>query len=262
MKTGMALYSFDHGLVDEFADMGFEAVSVRVHEERFRNHLDALVRTARERELAVTIHGKVNPGNFDWVREIVERLEGSVYSVLTDVPVEEEAGGERPRLDDLLAFREFFEEKNIYFGFEDLPLNAENLDAHFDKEIRSSPWFGVLMDIGHLNVRLRNASGPGYENLGEVIDSIPVPVRELHVHDNAGDRDRHAPIGYGNCRFEEIVRELARIGFDGIATIEIVPRISQIDLAECKRAAGESLKTWRELWAAPQEDGGSGPLGR
>ena len=247
MKIGIALYSLGHELVEEFAGMGFEAVSVRVHEERFRSHMDALVRSARDRDLTVTVHGKVNPGNFDCVRELVERLEGRVHSVLTDVPVEDVDGVERLRPDELLAFREFFEEKGIYFGFEDLPLNSEELEAHFDDAVGNSPWLGVLLDIGHLNVRLRNAAGPGWEDLDAVIGSIPVPIRELHVHDNAGDRDSHAPIGYGNNRFEEVARALARVGFDGVSTIEIVPRICGMDLAECKREAGKSLETWKGL---------------
>ena len=248
MKTGIALYSFGHELVDEFADMGFEAVSVRVYRESFRDHVDAFVKSVKDRGLTVTLHGKVNADNIDCVRELVERLGENLYSVLTDVPVEQAAGGERPRLDELLALREYFEEKRLYFGFEDLPLTRRALDEHFDDAVKASPWFGVLLDIGHLNVRLRSPSGPGYDDLGSVIRSIPVPIRELHVHDNGGDFDRHAPMGYGNNQFEDIARELAEVGFDGVSTIEIVPRISKIDVAECKREARKSLETWTNLF--------------
>ncbi len=87
---------------------------------------------------------------------------------------------------------------------------------------------GILLDLGHLNIDYhRGNTGlldpPGY------IAALPLPIVELHVHDNNGRRDSHDFPGDGNCDFEAIFRALADAGFDGVCTLEAAPNLIQLD---------------------------------
>jgi sugar phosphate isomerase/epimerase len=139
---------------------------------------------------------------------------------------------------------------SVRFGVEDFPLDALALErdrAGLEPLLRC-PRYGALIDLGHLNLRLK--SGGYFRRLSpaDYIRRVPVPILEVHVHDNAGDRDSHGPIGFGNVAFEEIARALRAVGFDGVSTIEIAPSFHGSTPAASKPRATESLERWRTLW--------------
>ncbi len=73
----------------------------------------------------------------------------------------------------------------------------------------------MLLDLGHLNLMA--------EDPVRAVRDLPIPVCEVHVHDNKGKEDDHMPLGWGKLPLEGIVRSLRRAGFDGIWTLEIRP---------------------------------------
>lgn len=91
----------------------------------------------------------------------------------------------------------------------------ENFEALAEKVGRKD--FGILLDIGHLNLKgdRRNKS------VEECICSLPLEIYELHIHDNDGEKDLHQPLGMGNLDLKTIVKALKRREFDGVATLEI-----------------------------------------
>lgn len=81
--------------------------------------------------------------------------------------------------------------------------------------------FGMLLDIGHLKIALMQGLIQGM-TASEFVAAMPLPIWEIHVHDNDGVRDRHWP-----CRDPELLREtLAAVrarGDDPWLTIEARP---------------------------------------
>ena len=79
----------------------------------------------------------------------------------------------------------------------------------------------------------------------EYLARLPVPLIEVHVHDNAGDQDSHSPLGSGNIPFEAVAQGLHGIGFDGVSTIEIAPSFHGSSPEESRPRAKDSLEQWR-----------------
>lgn len=77
------------------------------------------------------------------------------------------------------------------------------------------PGLGALFDIGHANM-LR---GDDAVRAAEVLAPHLVHV---HVHDNDGWRDDHAPVGSGTVDWPRLARALA--GYEGAYTIEVGSR--------------------------------------
>jgi len=61
----------------------------------------------------------------------------------------------------------------------------------------SSEYLGFCLDMGHMNVF-------GKVPLSEWLDALAPHLREVHLHDNDGHNDEHAPIGSGTAPFEEL----------------------------------------------------------
>jgi sugar phosphate isomerase/epimerase len=70
-------------------------------------------------------------------------------------------------------------------------------------------------DVGHWN--LFHATGVGLE---EWFAALGAHIGEVHIHDNNGTRDDHAPVGEGNIDFELYFRLLKQHAPDAIWTIE------------------------------------------
>ena len=66
------------------------------------------------------------------------------------------------------------------------------------------------------------AGGAGYQDygsIGGVIREYPDRVFLMHMHDYDSTHD-HLAIGKGNIDFEEIIRALNQIGYDGPLSVE------------------------------------------
>ncbi len=138
----------------------------------------------------------------------------------------------------------------VRVGVEDFPINADAMAA-FSSDLAPlsrEPRWGILIDIGHMHLRL---SGDGYYagmSILEYLAQVPLPIIELHVHDNDGLSDQHAPLGAGTVDFAEVATAVCASGFDGVSTIEIVPRNHGADtLTEALSLARRSLECWTNV---------------
>ena len=114
-----------------------------------------------------------------------------------------------------------FQGQNVFFACEDTPLNARTMEK-FAKYINPGDDVGILIDLGHMNVRQWMMEEHEHDDFMRVFRQLPMKLRELHVHDNKGRRDEHREVGYGNLPMKAIVDATKSIGFDGIVTVEIV----------------------------------------
>ncbi len=77
----------------------------------------------------------------------------------------------------------------------------------------ASPRFGFCFDTGHFNVFSRIPLVDWIEKLGPL-------VVELHLHDNNGSADDHAPVGKGNFPFSELFSRLRERNLHPLLTLE------------------------------------------
>lgn len=75
------------------------------------------------------------------------------------------------------------------------------------------PNVGVNWDFGHANISAPDQTTE-LKKLGKWLVST-------HIADNFGDRDAHVAPYYGNINWEELMRTLARIGYEGNFTYEV-----------------------------------------
>ncbi len=242
--------------VGDYAGFGFDTISflprdiLRLEKTEARG----LKELMEKRGLSATIHG-----NFDLARDdaarLVEFFPGRLKCLTFDAARTETSLGltfDTARMAGLLtevAARSH--DTDIRFGVEDFPLDGRALE-HYRRDLApflDHPRFGALMDIGHMNMRLRR--GAYFAGLGaaEYLARVPVPIIEVHLHDNGGEGDTHSCFGDGNVNFAEVARGLREIGFDGVSTIEIAPSLHGATPAGDRPRVKEALDTWRELRA-------------
>jgi sugar phosphate isomerase/epimerase len=78
----------------------------------------------------------------------------------------------------------------------------------------NSPYFGMCVDIGHLNA----FSGL---DMDAWIKKYPAgSIKEAHLADNKGDGDTHLPLGNGNIDFARFFEVLKRRGEDCVFVLE------------------------------------------
>jgi len=71
-------------------------------------------------------------------------------------------------------------------------------------EAIDSPFFGLCIDVGHVNAF-------GRINIKEWIQKHPENVlKEVHLADNKGDGDTHLPLGEGSIDFSDILKNFER----------------------------------------------------
>lgn len=133
---------------------------------------------------------------------------------------------------------------------EDCPTDPEHMH-HLQRWTERYPHLGVLVDLGHMNLRLREPRhDPQPLKPGAVegyLKGIPWEIVELHVHNNDGSRDQHAPPYAPNGDLPTAARVLREIGFNGVSTIEIVPAWCGMPPEEIIPACRRSLEYWGDL---------------
>jgi sugar phosphate isomerase/epimerase len=92
--------------------------------------------------------------------------------------------------------------------FEEEPSTLRALLEEF-----ASPNLRHCFDVGHWNLFAKMGMEEWFAELGPFI-------AETHIHDNAGQKDDHAPIGEGNIDFELFFSLMARYAPDAALTIE------------------------------------------
>jgi sugar phosphate isomerase/epimerase len=92
--------------------------------------------------------------------------------------------------------------------FEEEPSTLKSLFEAVD-----DPIFRHCFDVGHWNLFNKVAMEPWFEVLG-------ARIAEVHIHDNSGTRDDHAPPGEGAIDFEQFFGLMERYAPDAAFTIE------------------------------------------
>ena len=96
---------------------------------------------------------------------------------------------------------------------------------------------GMLLDIGHLHISLTKKL-VDRNDLAEYINSIPMDIVEVHVHDNGGELDSHLPLGRGNMDYQKMFGEIKASGktnTDTVFTLELKPHLKNISLTDSER---------------------------
>ena len=130
---------------------------------------------------------------------------------------------------------------------EDFPLCREHLAIA--PEIYENPKACVLVDIGHMNLRLHEAGDAGADEFARAIKEIPVPIIELHLHNNDGIKDQHDLLRNGNLPMQKVARMLRGFGFDGVCTLEGVPQWHGLEGDAGDAAILADMRLWNEMFA-------------
>jgi sugar phosphate isomerase/epimerase len=150
----------------------------------------------------------------------------------------------------LMGLEELGRRTNLKFAVEDFPLDNLAID-YYSRDLRpllDCSRYGILVDIGHMNLRRTGEAYFRAFTVGQYIERIPRPIFEVHVHDNNGRQDEHKPLGEGNIDFAAIAAALKAIGFDGVSTIETAPSLHGRTPADDLPTVQPSLEQWRGYW--------------
>jgi len=78
---------------------------------------------------------------------------------------------------------------------------------------------GMLFDVGHAHLALTREWCP-HHSMAEFTAALPVPVVEVHLHDNHGEKDDHLMPGEGDADLPTAFGALRQRGYAGPVTIE------------------------------------------
>ena len=261
MRYGIAIWNFAEAdvpltaLVEEFGELGFDAISFSSgqFDKVGLSEWEEVGGLLQDRDLAATIHCSFSTKYGD-LETAMRALGDAVHAVTFDAAMRSDSRGhfyDWEQMGEFLSrLAEDTQATDILFGVEDFPLDIVALQHYDDAiptEVSDCPRWGTLIDLGHLNLRCHRE--PYFKALTpqDYIDSVPVPILEVHVHDNDGTKDSHEPIGAGNGPFDAMAEGLLAVRFDGVSTIEIAPSFHGSTPTESKPKARESLDRWRKL---------------
>lgn len=270
-KIGLAVGNSDvQSLAEKVrisTDMGYDAIEVhgRFIADTPPDDLAEVERLLAEHDLALTVHtgfaavhGMSSHSDaiartaeiFDW-----HRRTGRLACISYDVPWKEIATGVYRT--DPTGIAGSFEEvlrissgRGVPVALEDWPLDEESLRTRRDW-VEKYPHWGILVDLGHMNMMLREPKHdprpPKADAVESQIKGIPLRIVETHIHSNDGSDDQHQPPWMGNADFPAAIRALDEIAFDGIHTVEILAGPQSIRREDVPDAARTSLGYWRDL---------------
>lgn len=259
MRYAISIWSFineSNSIVDLirfFTDSGYDAISMKpeniLHADKAER--DAMKSILVEKGLPVTVHARSSI-RINELDIIIEFLESNLecISLDPDCRIDPDANFFKtlnvlPVLEHLMSSPK---SDNILFGLEDFPLNQRALNNNMSELslLVECPRFGILLDIGHSNLRTSGSEHSKQGDLEKYLRNIPVPIIELHVHDNDGTGDQHMPPGKGNIDFSLVSETLLGKNFNGISTIEINPRQYNSRADAEKNHAIEGLNFWKK----------------
>lgn len=165
----------------------------------------------------------------------------------------------------LLEVLEKFSDTDVLILTEDCPVNKQQLEMW--KPVTQYKNFGLLLDLGHMNVRLTDTGNHSTWCLRHEGDSSPSPVGDnspeafyhallnkdfpiyqLHVHNNDGLHDLHHSIKDGTADYPGIVRALKKIGFDGWVDLEFNPGLPDVTGEAADKKLLAEAAYWNKLW--------------
>jgi len=262
MKCGVAVWNWLEpsttltDLLEELIAEGFEAISVQPRQilEAEEGALADIIALLDEHEMPVTVHAAADRFTADLLEGLLDRLGTRLHAVTLDgvrhwapTGMLWDAAG---MVETLLMIDEVGAETGVHYGIEDFPIDAEAVAEFADDlaPVRGNERWGMLVDIGHLNLRRHDSAYFGSISVAQNIERLPVPVVEVHVHDNPGDRDMHMPLGSGTLDYAQAAKALRARGFDGISTIEVCPSLHGERPSDVWETRAESLGRWRDAW--------------
>ena len=231
MKTCATVWNYRGNRFDDayrLHQLGFDAVSWLGSEFDQMNEEDdqRLVAMLKETGMELTIHGRLpDPADLEMCESFHKAVKRTaawqqkyvlLYSWTFDFWTEQEKT--LPYLEEVLCA---FRGTNTVIAAEDIPLNKIQMKG-FEKIIHPKDRFGILIDVGHMNIRQRCIELVEAEDFVAAFQALPLPVIEVHLHDNLSYKDDHMYFGYGNLPLDAIVTGLKKVGFNGFSTIEIV----------------------------------------
>ena len=119
-----------------------------------------------------------------------------------------------------------------------ISLILENKLPHlFAGRVRDLLWILASLDTTEVGICLDTGHAHLAGELPTVVHTVSTNLRMVHASDNHGHYDDHLPPGDGEIRWEELLRELATIQFDGSFILEISGAASRDEiLAGAERA--------------------------
>lgn len=261
MRYGVAVWNYmEPGLpltelVQELAGAGFDSLALQPH---FLAALEAaqwreLGRVVERDDLTVTLHTNFALFRAEHLRTAREQFGARLLDVTFDAAMETTSRGMFYDMATMAPVLRTVAETapGLRFGVEDFPLDAAAVDAYAEhlRPLLALDGFGMLVDLGHLN--LRRHMHPYFQagDAAGYIRNVAAPIHEVHVHDNDGARDLHQHPGAGNADLAGAARGLREVGFDGVCTIEVAPSFHGATPAESRPALRGSLQAWRALMA-------------
>ncbi len=272
MRYAIAIWNFARtasqvrAAVRRFVEAGFDCVSLKPENVLNISGRDQgeLIGMLAELNIQVTIHGDLNM-SIAQVRRLVDALDGRLTILSLDPRCRIDPDGaffqparHMPLLDWLVESCRSF---GLEFCIEDFPLDRRSLVAHRRdlQPVLDCPAFGILLDAGHMNLRLAENSAlpPGNSERQQApgtveayLGALPVSIKEIHLHDNAADDDTHMPLGRGTLDLEALVVGLSANRFDGTCTVEVSPhRYGRRPETEIPHAI-ETMQRFGEAYAA------------
>lgn len=242
-------------LIREFVASGYNTISLSSSQFRRNNNheTEAVADIVHSEGLGVTIHCAFDFGA-QGVQHARELFGDHLLAVTFDPLMQYEPRGTfydtatmMPTVSQILSATEG---STLRVGVEDFPLDLSAVQFYHDDltELMANPRYGMLLDVGHLNIRLRACRYFAGMSVRDYIRAIPVPIIEVHLHDNHGIRDEHGPFGQGTVDFAGIASALRQVGFSGVSTVEIAPSLHNSTPAMAKPHAHAALAKWRTLW--------------
>lgn len=273
---GIATWNFREGTlaerIDRFAGIGYNAISLNtIHALPLaRGETPDVDEAIARRSLPVTIHGGLAPkgepidrkGIIEAFRRYLDwqKRTGLLRTINFDMPKRQtEEGRWEPRCeetrDTLAEMLSLSDGAGFTVGIEDWPMTPEHLEMVED--LRQYPHYGMLIDLGHLNMRIRHPDTTDYpfpvEAARGYLDRACLPLNELHIHNNNGKRDEHAPPEGGTADMLALAGMVRHRAAGSVSTIELVPAWCGLTEEEGWIAAREALDYWRRAMETPED---------
>ena len=250
-----------------FGDNGFPYISL--HGDQFQEALkdektgEDIARAAAEKNVLLTIHyslpkdrlPETEKAFYDGIYRICHWQEKYQRIRILSFDVPEEARK------DLRPYIRFVLETvpEIKIAVEDFGLTPEE-EAQI-LELSADPRFGLLLDAGHLHIRmngkndsghrlfmkspLETSEGNEYERYLYAFRCKKLPIVEIHLHNNNGIQDEHQWLHKGTLDIGMIAKILKELDYDGVVTIESAPGFN----FKCYgKDADEGILKDRDLW--------------